>query len=75
MTFGLTYRRLPDLLLGELVAAADLADLVALVVPARGAVAAVIFPLATDALSTSLPLLFGAFFLLMARLNQSFQTP
>ncbi len=64
-TIGLTYRDLPDLLLCELLAPADLADLVALVVAAGRAVAAVVLPLAADALSAALPLLLALGLLLI----------
>ena len=50
-------RRSLGLFLCELLASPHLADLVGLVIPAGGALAAVVFPLATSALPAPLPLL------------------
>lgn len=49
-------------LLGEFVASSHLADLVGFVVPARGAIAAVVLPLAAYAIAASFPLFLHGFF-------------
>lgn len=50
-----------DLFLGEFLASSHLAYLMALVVPARCAIAAVVFPLASDALAASFAFLLSRF--------------